>query len=215
VETPTAASVVDQVEPPPAEPVLDEVEPPIEAPTVEEVEPTVGVQVAEPAEMPSEPPIDIAERLASHPPEPEEKVIEEPVVAETPPPADKFQSGLLQKHLDTKPKEEKAEVEQVVEEMLGDEPGESDSEEALETLEEIIDEEISAQGSEDQLTIEEDFFENLEKELSFDGGDDVLDLVDAPSAKPVQSPPAEGSKTKDSSWPPQRPSEMNDFEEYK
>jgi DNA-binding response OmpR family regulator len=215
VETPSEAPVVDEVETPIEATVVDEAEPPIEAPLVEEVETPIEAQVADTAEIPIEPPIDIAERLASLPPEPEEKVIEEPVVEDAPPPADKFQSGLLQKHLDTKPKEENVEVEQVVEEMLGDKPSESGSEEALEALEEIIEEEISAQGSEDQLAIEEDFFENIEKELSFDGGDDALELVDAPSEEPVPSPPQERSKTESGSWPPQRPSEMNDFEDYK
>jgi hypothetical protein len=165
--------------------------------------------------MPIEPQIDIAERLPSHPPEHGKQAVEERVIEKNHPPADKFQSGLLQKHLDTKPKEENAELEQVVEDVLADKSSASDSDEALETLQETLDGEISAEGTEDQLTIEEDFFENLEKELSFDGGDDGLELVDAPPEKPVPSPSPEGSKTKDGSWPPRRPSEMNDFEEYK
>jgi len=196
-------------------PVVDEVDIPSEAPVVDKVETPSEAQVVDQVEMPSEPQIDIAERLPSPPPEPEEQVVEELDLEEAPPPANKFQSGLLQKHLDTKPKEENAEVEQVVEEVLADKPSESDSDEALETMQEILDGEISAEGTEDQLAVGEDFFENLEKELSFEGGDDALDLADTPSEELVPSPPPERSKTKDGSWPPQRPSEMNDFEEYK
>jgi DNA-binding response OmpR family regulator len=215
VETPIEAPVVDKVDTPIEEPVVDTVETPIEAPLMDEVDTPIEAQVADPSEMPSEPPIDIAERLPSLPPEPEEQVVEERVMEEAPPPENKFQSGLLQKHLDTKPKEENAELEQVVEEVLADKSSASESDEALETLQEIIDGEISAEGTEDQLAVEEDFFENLEKELSFDSGDDASDLVDTPSKEPVPSPPQERSKTESGSWPPQRPSEMNDFEEYK
>jgi DNA-binding response OmpR family regulator len=214
-EPPIEAPVVDKVETPIEAPVVDKVESPIEAPIVDEVETPIEAQVADQEEMPIEPPIDIAERLPSPPLEPEEQVDEELVKEGAPAPADKFQSGLLQKHLDTKPKEVNAELEQVVEEMLADKTSASDSDEALETLEEILDGEISAQGSEDQLAVEEDFFENLENELSFDGGDEELELVDKPPEDPVPSPPQERSKTESGSWPPQRPSEMNDFEEYK
>jgi len=211
IETP----ILDKVETPLETPVVEEVETPSEAPIADQVETPIETQVADQVEMPIEPEIDIAERLPSLPPEPEEQVVKELDMEEAPAPEDKFQSGLLQKHLDTKPKEENAEVEQVVEDVLAEKPSASDSDDALETLEEILDREISAEGTEDQLAIEEDFFENLEKELSFDGGDEALDLADKPSAEPVPSPPPEGSKTKDSSWPPQRPSEMNDFDEYK
>jgi hypothetical protein len=214
-EPPIEARVTDKVDASTAAPIEDKVEPTIKSPAVDKVETPIEAQIADSEGMPIEPQIDIAERLPSHPPEHGKQAVEERVIEKNHPPADKFQSGLLQKHLDTKPKEENAELEQVVEDVLADKSSASDSDEALETLQETLDGEISAEGTEDQLTIEEDFFENLEKELSFDGGDDGLELVDAPPEKPVPSPSPEGSKTKDGSWPPRRPSEMNDFEEYK
>jgi DNA-binding response OmpR family regulator len=208
-EPPVEPSVLDQVEEPIAALDMDETATLVEDQVVDESVTPVEEQVVDQVEMESEPQIDIAERLPS-PPEVGEEVESEAALASD----NAFQSGLLRKHLDTKPKEDDVEVEQVVEEVLGDKPDASDSDEALETLEEILDGEISAHG-EDQLAVGEDFFEDLEKELSFDDGDGALDLSDTPSEEPVPSPPTEGSKTKDSSWPPQRPSEMNDFEEYK
>ncbi len=172
-------------------------------------------QGTERVEVSTEPQIDIAERLPGQPPGPEEQVLEELDLEKDSPPAREFQSGLLQKHLDTQPKEKDAVLEQFVEDVLGDKSSASDKDDALETLQEILDGEISAGGTEDQLAVGEDFFENIEKELSFDGSDEALGLVDTPSEEPVPSPPAEGSKIKDSNWPPRRPSEMKDFEEYK
>lgn len=215
VESPSQAPIVDEMETPIEAPVVAEVETPIEASVVDEVETPIESMITDQEEMPIEPQIDIAERLPSHPPEPEEEVIEEPVVEKAPPPADKFRSGLLQKHLDTKPKEENAELEQVVEELLVEAPSTSDGDESLEPLQEILEGETSVKGAEDQLAVEEDFFENLEKELSFDDSEDASELVNTPSEEPVPSPPQERSKTESGSWPPQRPSETNDFEEYK
>ena len=91
----------------------------------------------------------------------------------------------------------------------------SDSDEALETMQEILDGEIAVDDSESELVVGEDFFKNLEEELSLEGGDDVWDMDDAPSEELVPSPTPEPAKKKDGSWPPQRPSEMDDFEEYK
>ena len=204
---------VERPEPPVKAPVAEKVETQTAAPVVDKVETPIEAEIADQVEMEIEPEIDIAERLSSQLPEVQD--VKEVDLEAALTPENAFQSGLLQKHLDTKPKEEDAELEQVVEDVLADEPGASDSDEALETLEEILDGEISAAGKEDQLAVEEDFFENIEKELSFDSGDDASDLADTPTEEPVPSPPPEGSKTKDGSWPPRRPSEMNDFEEYK
>ncbi|UCF61367.1 MAG: response regulator, partial [Anaerolineaceae bacterium] len=130
--------------------VLNQGETPIAAPVVDEPVTSVEEQVVDQVEMESESQIDIAERLPS-PPEVVEEVESEAALTSE----NAFQSGMLRKHLDTTPKEDDVEVEQVVEEVLGDKPSVSDSDEALETLEEIFDGEISAQG-EDQLAIGED-----------------------------------------------------------
>jgi hypothetical protein len=208
-EPPLEPSVLDQLEEPIATPVMDQPATPVEDRVEDEPVTPVEEQVVDQVEMESEPQIDIAERLPS-PPEVGEEVKSEAAL----PSENAFQSGLLRKHLDTKPQKDVTEVEAVADEGVEEAQIAKESDEALETLEEIFDGEMSAQG-EDQLAIGEDFFEDLEKELPFDDGDGVLDLSDTPIEEPVPSPPTEGSKKKDSSWPPQRPSEMNDFEEYK
>jgi len=171
--------------------------------------------VEDQVELTSESPIDIAERLPSFPPESEELVVEQVDMEQAPAPANEFQSGLLQKHLDTQPKKKTVDMEPVAEEVLEDAQSVSDSDEALETMQEILDGEIAVDDSQDQLAVGEDFFKSLEEELSFEGGSEVWNLEDAPSEEPVPSPTPDRSKTKDGNWPPQRPSEMDDFEEYK
>jgi DNA-binding response OmpR family regulator len=200
---------------------------------VERVEIPSEPQIVEQEEPPSEPKIDIAERLPSPPPaseeqeteeqvldvapvpELEEQVVEEEDMEAAPAQESVFQSGLLQKHLDTQPKEKVIKGEPVAEEALEDVQSVSESDEALETMQEILDGEIAVDDSEDQLVVGEDFFKNLEEELSLEGGDDVWDLEDTLSEEPVPSPAPERSKKKDGNWPPRRPSEMSDFEEYK
>jgi DNA-binding response OmpR family regulator len=187
---------------------------PSEAQVEDQAELPSEAQVEDQVELASEPPIDIAERLPSSPSEVEEQTVKELTVEEAPTTETSFQSGLLQKHLDTQPKEKIVDMEQVAEEALEDAQSVSDSDEALDTMQEILDGELEVDASEDQLAIGEDFFKNLEEELSLEGGD-VWDLDDTPSEEPLPSSTSERSKTKDSNWPPQRPSEMDDFEEYK
>ena len=194
-------------------PVVDEVDIPSEAPVVDKVETLSEAQIADHIELTSDPQIDIAEGLPSQPPEDQDVEEKDMEIALTPENA--FQSGMLQKHLDTQPKEKNADVEPETEEVLEEAQSASDSDDALETLQEILDGEILADGTEDQLVVEEDFFENLEKELSFGEGDEALGLSGPPSEEPVSSPPPERSKIRNGTWPPRRPSEMDDFDKYK
>lgn len=202
--------VVDQVETPGESPTVDQVETPSEAPIVDQGETPIEAQVPDQVEMPSEPQIDIAARLPSQPEDVEEVDLEEALA-----PENEFESGLLKKHLDTKPQKDESEVEAVADEGVEEAQITKESDEALETLQEILDGEIAAEGTEDQLVVGEDFFENIEKELSLAEGDDSSSLSEPSSEEPVPSPPPARSKTESGSWPPQRPSEMDDFEEYK
>ena len=201
------AAVTDHVEAPSEVAVPEEVIPPIESPAADVAGPPIEAPAADVVDPPSEPQIDIYERPPSQPQEVEKVDLEAALT-----PENAVQSGMLRKHLDTKPPEK---FEALAEEVQDEGQTITETNDALETLEEIIDEEISAQGAEDQLAVGEDFFENLEKELAFDGTEDEIAVGDTPAEEPVPLPQPQRSKEKDSSWPPRRPSEMNDFDEYK
>ena len=142
--------------------------------------------------------------------------MEEPEPDVVPPPKPLPQSGLLRKHL-LRPQAEEEEDESVpsVDEEMDEQPAAMDSAEALETLQDILDQEVAVESNtQDLFNDNEDLFKQALDEALQDPGieEGALDDIVLEGVTPPDSQEQIGSKR--SNWPPPRPSEMDDFDEY-
>jgi len=151
-----------------------------------------------------------------HEPQMEEQRMDEPEPDKAPPPKPLPQSGLLRKHL-LSPQAEVEEDEPVssVDEGIDEQPAAIDSAEALETLQDILDQEVAVESNaQDLFDDSEDLFERALDEALQDPEveEGALDDVILEGVKPPASQDRTSSKR--SNWPPPKPSEMDDFDEY-
>jgi len=125
-------------------------------------------------------------------------------------------SGLLHKHLHkTTAKDLPMEATPEAEGGVDDQLNVIDSDEALETMQGILDRGVTGDDGLQELVAasEESIEGSVDEELREDGGDDHPHtdpiLRDAGSLFPLKR-----SRSSASKWPPARPSEMDDFDEY-
>ena len=149
-------------------------------------------------------------------PQVEEQRMDEPEPDIAPPPKPLPQSGLLRKHL-LSPQAEVEEDEPVssTHEGIDEQPATIDSAEALETLQDILDQEVAVESNvQDLFEDNRELFERALDEALQDPGveEGVLDDIILEGAKPSAS--QKGISSKRSNWPPPKPSEMDDFDEY-
>ena len=154
--------------------------------------------------------------VAVHEPQVEEQRMDEPEPDTAPPPEPLPKSGLLRKHLHS-PQAEVEEDEPVssVDEGIDEQPAATESAQALERLQDIPDQEVAVESNtQDLFDDSEELFEGVLDEALQDPGvkEGALDDIILEKVIPPASPGRTSSKR--SNWPPTKPSEMDDFDEY-
>ncbi len=151
-----------------------------------------------------------------HEPQVEEQIMDEPEPDIAPPPEPLPQSGLLRKHL-LRPQAEVEEDEPIssVDEGIDKQPEAIDSAQALETLQDILDQEVAVESdAQDIFNDSEKLFERVLDEALQDPEveEGALDDTILESVKPPAS--QERTSSKRPNWPPLKPSASDDFDEY-